>query len=158
MQYQASTHQHHINEQDVESLIGEGAESTKMKDALKEMKEFQYYYSATASLLQVGAWDLVCSVWRLISFNRSSGSSDMHSYLPCMASVLICYQCCETISSSTWVPKISFRFLTCKLIYVDHQGITDSSDRRKILTAVQKIKENLPSGSTYLLCPPTPCP
>ncbi len=41
-----------LEDKDVDSLINNVADSTKMKEALKEMKEFQYYYSATASLLQ----------------------------------------------------------------------------------------------------------
>lgn len=39
--------------QDVDALIGNQEDSAKMKDALKEMKEFQYYYSAMASPLRV---------------------------------------------------------------------------------------------------------
>jgi len=39
-------------DKDVEEIIGESLDCAKMKDALQEMKEFQYYYSATASLLQ----------------------------------------------------------------------------------------------------------
>lgn len=34
-------------------MIRKEADSAKVKEALNEMKEFQYYYSATASMLQV---------------------------------------------------------------------------------------------------------
>ncbi len=37
----------------MDELVDVSLDGSKMKDALKEMREFQFYYSATASLLQV---------------------------------------------------------------------------------------------------------
>ena len=41
-----------LDDKRVDDLVPVVSSSRKMKEALREMKEFQYYYSATASLLQ----------------------------------------------------------------------------------------------------------
>ena len=96
-----------LNDKMIDKLIGDPSDRNKMKTGIQEMKEFQFYYSATASLLQE------------LGMERYSQLFSLHGI------------------SIDVLP-----FLNESLLL--EMGITESSDRKKILNAINKIKNEIP--------------
>ncbi len=95
-----------------------------MKDALKEMREFQFYYSATASLLQVFFFSSCFECLSLVADNycllyRSLVWSATHSCLLCTVLVSICSLCSKKDSLKKWleIPHTTHTTLNMLLIF-----------------------------------------
>ncbi|KAL6074318.1 SAM domain (Sterile alpha motif) domain containing protein [Balamuthia mandrillaris] len=102
-----------LNDHYINHLIPSPPDREKIKAAVQEMKEAQFYYSASASLLQELVMDKYAA-----SFAKHGISIDV-------------------------LPMLN----ECNLL---EMGFYDPTDRATILSAVQKIKADLPSGALRL--------
>ena len=96
----------------VNSIVSDVNDSEKMKTGIQEMKEFQFYYTATASLLAE------------LGMERYSQLFALHGI------------------SIDVLPLLTESQLV-------EMGICEDSDRKKILSAIKKIKSAMPSESGY---------
>eukprot|EP01091_Cochliopodium_minus_P011275 TRINITY_DN3151_c0_g1_i1.p1 TRINITY_DN3151_c0_g1~~TRINITY_DN3151_c0_g1_i1.p1 ORF type:complete len:731 (+),score=263.16 TRINITY_DN3151_c0_g1_i1:56-2248(+) len=101
-----------LTDKAVDKLITDTSDRNKMKTGIQEMKEFQFYYSATASLLQE------------LGMERYSQLFSLHGI------------------SIDVLPFLNENLLI-------EMGITEVSDRKKILNAINKIKHEIPLNHNF---------
>lgn len=100
-----------LNDSDIDRLVSTPSDREKMRLGIQEMKEFQFYYSATASLLQE------------LGMERYSELFAHHGI------------------SIDILPFLSDGQLK-------EMGISNASDRDKIMTVVRKLQSYIPLGPT----------